>query len=482
MTQPPSAQPALAPPTAPPAVPPQAGPPSGVAGPSAPAPGQPTGPARHTAWTENWRRLRAAATTEPGRLRVIGAVLVVLVLTFGLLTSLQVSTRASAADAVIGSSQPLSADAAEIHRLLADANTTAASGFLAGGEEPRAVGERYDDDIRQAAELITRAAASGEGSRTARQQLSTLNRELPVYTGLVEAARANNRQGLPIGGAYLRYADERMRTTLLPAARTLYETESARYQRDHDEATSWPWQALLLGVLVLGALGWAQRRHYLRTNRVFNRGLLGATATVLVVLGWLAVGHGTAWSRLGDAERDAGRSLQSLNESLVAALEARGDENMTLVARGAGASYEETYQESMLRLVGEGAQRPGRALLERAALLADDETGRAAVDEAMEQAREWKERHAEVRELDNSGEYADAVAKAIGTEESTGQAFDKVDAALREAIRHEQGQFTGAAESGRSALTGLAVGAGLLTLLGAAGSVAGIGRRLAEYR
>ncbi|WP_431780268.1 hypothetical protein [Streptomyces chumphonensis] len=473
MTQPPTVQPAPTGPAAPP------GPPQPPVPPGAAVPPEPSGRALRA---EALRRMKAAATTEPGRLRIIGAVLVVLLLAFGAVTASQVVTRASAADDVIGSSQPLSADAAEIHRLLADANTTAASGFLAGGEESRAVGDRYDDDIREAAELITEAAASGEGSRTARSRLSVLNRQLPVYTGLVEAARANNRQGLPIGGAYLRYADEQMRDVLLPAARTLYETEAARYQRDHEEATSWPWQALLLGVASLGVLGWAQRRHFLRTNRVFNRGLLAASAATLLLLGWLAVGHALAWSGLNDARTNGARSLEVLNASRVAALEARGDEGMTLVARGAGAEYEKTYRESMAELLGSGSGPRGAGLFHEAVRLADGPAGRTAVDEAWEQTRQWDERHTEVRELDNSGEYAAAVAKVIGAEDSTGEAFDRVDAALREAIAHEQDQFDSAAGAGRSALTGLALGAGALALAAGAGAVAGIGRRLAEYR
>ncbi|MEE1928356.1 hypothetical protein V1J52_09135 [Streptomyces sp. TRM 70351] len=463
-----------------------------LAPPEPPLPARPE-PPRRTAWSEGVAQLRATAVTEPGRLRVIGALLAAALVAFGAVTAGQVAQRASAADAVIHGSQPLSVDAAEIYRSLADANTTAASGFLAGGQEPRQVRDRYERAVRTAARLITRAAGSGGGSPSARRELRTLNERLPVYTGLVEAARANNRQGLPIGGAYLRYADERMREELLPAARRLYAAESARYRADHAEASAWPWQALALGGLVLGALVWAQRRHYLRTNRVFNRGLLAATGAALVLLVWLAAGHGVARGQLAAAEDHGARSLHTLNEALAAALEARGDEGMTLVARGGGAGYEETYRESMARLAGgatdgepdgsaAGRAADGGGLLARALRLADDDAGRAPVRGALRDVREWHERHAEVRELDNTGAYGDAVAKVIGRSGTTGETFDRVDAALREAIGHEQDQFTRSAKSGRAASDGLPAGAGALALAGAAGAVTGIGRRLAEYR
>lgn len=95
-------------------------------------------------------KVRAAATTEPGRLQIIGAVLALLVVAFGAVTAFEIADRAAAADDVVGRSQPLSADAAAIYRSLADADTAAASGFLAGAQEPRDVHDRYEKDIEEA--------------------------------------------------------------------------------------------------------------------------------------------------------------------------------------------------------------------------------------------------------------------------------------------------------------------------------------------
>ncbi len=103
--------------------------------------------------------MRAAATTEPGRLRIIGAVLALLVVAFGAVTAWQMTERSTAADDVLRRSQPLSADAAAIYRSLADANTAASSGFLAGGQEPAAVRQRYERDIVRAAQKLATAAS-----------------------------------------------------------------------------------------------------------------------------------------------------------------------------------------------------------------------------------------------------------------------------------------------------------------------------------
>ncbi|QKV94944.1 hypothetical protein HUT19_27005 [Streptomyces sp. NA02950] len=447
------------------------------------APPAPAAPPR-TAWREGVDRARAAATTEPGRLRVIGAVLAVLVVAFGAVTAWQVADRQTAADAVADRSQPLSADAARIYRSLADADTTAASGFLAGKEEPAEVRQRYETDIDTASRLLVRAAATTDGAASARHEIRTINRLLPVYTGLVESARANNRQGLPLGGAYLRYANDTMRGGLLPAASRLYQAETARLGEDYEDAKAWPWAALGAGVIALGALGWAQRRNYRRTNRVFNRGLLAATAASTVVLLWTVVGHAVARAGLSDSHEHGANSLRVLNAARIDALRARADENLTLVARGAvvidkdGANkgkdaYEVSYGSRMKSLAGD---------LRGAREAADDSAGRDPVDSAASAVREWRQRHQDARGADDAGDYGKALKKVIGADDSTGQSFDTVDTLLAKAVDHEQREFQRAADDGRGAFTAMAAGAGVLAVLGAVGAVLGIGRRLSEYR
>ncbi|MFG3407224.1 hypothetical protein [Streptomyces sp. NPDC048142] len=435
---------------------------------------------RRTAWTAQAERLRAVATTEPGRLRIIGAVLALLVVAFGAVTTLEISSRASAADDVVSRSQPLSADAAAIYRFLADADTTAASGFLAGAQEPEAVHEQYREDIEEAARLLVKASGNTDPDSASRRETATLNKLLPVYTGLIERARANNRQGLPLGGAYLRYANQKMADEMLPAAERLYAVESGRLERDSADARQWPLLSLGAGILVLGALAWMQRRTYLRTNRILNHGLLAATAAASVVVLWLAAGHAVARAELRSAMVHGQASLEVLNDARISSLKARANENLTLVARGAvltpdgsADQYEADYTTGMKAL---------RAQLEKAERLADDESGSAPVARAAEGVAQWRARHREARATDDRGDYEGALKQIIGTDESTGQSFQQVDTALEKALAHEQGEFTAAAEDGRGALRGLPTGAAALAVLGAAAVIVGVNRRLSEYR
>ncbi|MFD3787327.1 hypothetical protein [Streptomyces cyaneofuscatus] len=435
---------------------------------------------RPGSWAVQSRRLRAVATTEPGRLQIIGAVLALLVVAFGAVTALEISQRASAADDVVGRSQPLSADAASIYRSLADADTMAAGGFLAGAQEPKAVQEQYRKDIEEAARLLVKASANTDSSTSSWQEITTLNELLPVYTGLIERARANNRQGLPLGGAYLRYANQKMTNELLPAAERLYAAETGRLDRDSADARRWPFLSLTAGLVVLGALVWMQRRNYRRTNRVFNHGLLVATAAASVVLLWLAVGHTVARTEMRSAMTQGQESLDVLNNARINSLKARANENLTLVARGAvltadgsADQYETDYTTGMKAL---------REQLKKAEQLADDARGSAPVAKAAESVTEWQDRHRTARATDDKGDYDGALKQIIGEEDSTGQSFQQVDTALRTALAHEQGEFTAAAEDGRGALRGLATGAAALAVLGAVAAILGINRRLSEYR
>src|SRR6266511_5278 len=169
-------------------------------------------------------------------------------------------------------------------RLVARARST----FLSGGVEPPQLRDRYQADIAAASAALAAAAAGTDSDLPALRQLSA---QLPVYTGLVETARAYNRLGLPVGAAYLGEASGLMRGQLLPAAQQLYRFETDRLAADRGGASAVPWLALLLGLVTLAGLVWAQLRLSRQTHRTLNVGLVAATLAGLVMVSWV----GTAW-------------------------------------------------------------------------------------------------------------------------------------------------------------------------------------------
>jgi len=441
-----------------------------------------SGGGRRTAWAENSERLRRAATTEPGRLRIIGALLALLVVAFGAVTAWQMTDRSNAADDVLHKSQQLTSDAADIYRALAEANTAASSAFLSGGQETPEARKRYEENIALAAEKLVTAAGSAEKDSPSARALTTLNTALPVYKGLVERARTYNRMGFPVGGAYLRYANQKMQDEMLVAAQNLYTQENRRLDADYAAAKPYPWAAMALGVLALAALAAAQVREYRRTNRVLSHGLVAAAGATAVVILWLVAGHSVARAELTKSYDHGVRSLAALHDARIAALKARGNENLTLISRGADSTkvgdqikdtYDVKYGDDMKTLV---------AQLDKAGGYADDARGEAPVRAAQQSVTEWKSRHTDARSADENGNYADALKLVVGPTGTTGQSFDAVDDSLGSALHHEQAEFKQAATDGRNAFTGLPLGAGVLAVLGAAGAVLGIGRRLSEFR
>ncbi|WP_344463913.1 hypothetical protein [Kitasatospora kazusensis] len=424
--------------------------------------------------------------TAPGRLRLATVLLTVLVLAFGALTAWQVGARSQAAGQVVSHSEPLNQDAAEIYRSLADADTTAAGGFLLAGDAPQAVQDRYRNDLATAGRLLAQAAARTGSASGAQQWVSQLNQQLPQYAGLVETARANDRQGLPLGGAYLRYASTLMQGTMLPSAQKLADVESGQLDGDYADARSLPWASIGLGLVALGALVLCQVLLLRRTNRVFNPGLLGATASVLVALVWLVFGTVSGGLDLSDSRSHGALPLRALNQARIEALQSRAAENLDLVARGASDSYTKTWTTVTALLAGpaaDGKARTQGGMLDRARAGAPAEAG-AALAQARAQFVAWDTRHQSAAASNNAGDYAAALRTTVGSPgtDSSDSAFNAMDQQLARAAAVEQAAFRSAAQDVDGSLGILAAGVALLAALATAGVVVGLGRRLAEYR
>ncbi|MBB4909264.1 hypothetical protein [Actinophytocola algeriensis] len=423
--------------------------------------------------------LRELAKTTPGVLVVFTVALVLVSILVGLFTAVTVQGRAKALDDLTARSGPLSIAAQDLYRSLSDADATANSAFLAGGLERAEVRTRYESDIAQAESALATAVAAREPADLAdpRGPLAVLSRELSVYTGLVETARANNRQKLPVGAAYQRAASNLMREELLPAAERLYTDETAVLRADQDRAARLPVVEVVLGLITLVLLFFAQRYVRRRTRRRLNVGLLVATGAAVVSLAWVLVATIGVMANVNASQEHGSEQTDVLAQARIAALAARGDETMTLVARGSGKEFEEGYQDAIGQLAGD------RGLLGRAQELASDGTVRDAVRAASAAQDDWHEVHQRIRQLDDDGVYLDAVDLAIDPGD-TGAAtkFDAVDNSLREAIVTTEARFEDEVGQASNALTGTVIGVIVLALVAAAGAATGIWQRLKEYR
>ncbi|MDQ3054203.1 MAG: hypothetical protein M3R66_10430 [Actinomycetota bacterium] len=419
--------------------------------------------------------------TTPGKLRVTMVVLVLGVLLSGGIGAYTADVRADATRNIAERIEPLNAEVTTLYRSLAAADATVTSGFLAGSVEPSEVRARYDRQVATATSRLAQAGAQAGDDLVTADRIADIAAQLPVYTGLIERARANNRQGLPLGVAYLRRASELMQSSILPEAQELQRRQAARLDEAYRRAGPVPVLALTACAVSLAGLIWAQLFLFQRTHRIFNIGLVAATGTVLVGLLWWTV---TGVISAGYLQSSRGHS-QSVSDALgpaqIAALQARATESLSLVARNGAATEDDFDAQLQLLARNKGAGGALGAARQFATDQGDtNQEGEKLVETAISAAVGYQEAHKEVvRRLGEGGEYRQAVDAALGAGAST---FNRLGSALAGAVYHERTEFKSDIARAQRWLTGLTVGTGGLALAAAVGIALGIRRRLEEYR
>jgi hypothetical protein len=427
--------------------------------------------------TRRWRRYDW--DTTPGKLVVAQIILVLGVMLAGSVGAYAAIVRVNTIGDIAEHLEPLNANVTTLYRSLADADATVAAGFLSGGVEPRAVRARYDQDVLAAAASLAQAGTRASGELVTAKRIADITAQLPAYTGLVERARANNRQGLPVGVAYLERASELMQSSILPEAAELQRRQAAQLNYAYQRAAWVLFVALATGGASLGGLIWAQVFLFQRTHRVFNIGLIAASGALVTGLVWWTVVGSVSANSLQGALQHSRSVSDALGPAQIAALQARAVESLELVTRTGGA-FEPDFEGRMQLLArNDGA---GGAL-GAARQFATDQKGNSLVHAAVDDARGYAMAHREVRRLDDGGDYVGAVRAAVNAHPpSAATAFDRLDSALNTAVDHERKVFESDIHRAQGWLTGLPIGIGGLALGAAVGVAWGIRQRLEEYR
>lgn len=438
-----------------------------------PAPGSQTG--ERAARGGPLRRLADLRRTSPGRLRLRLGTLIILALLTGLVAGATgASARSGTAD-LGGRAQPLLVEAETIYSALADADATATQAFLAGGLEPAELTRRYDEDLRRATAALTSAARRTPENGAAGEAVRALSAGIPEYAGLVATARAENRQGLPIGASYLAAASRFNRDTLLPQAQALFAIAQGEVDQGFRSAAGTGW-VVLFAVLVaalLVALAATQRYLSRSTRRTFNVPLLAATAVTLVLAlaaGGILIRQGVHLDR---ADREGATPVEVIAEGRILALRIRGDEALTLAARGSDPEPEKRLTAAAAQLKRE------RGPLHNAWSSLDPELGRV-MDRAASGFAAYEELHKQVRAEDDGGNYDKAVQLAI--DPGTTKVFEGVRQSLDDALTDRKQVFTDEIGAAGGGLALFAVAGPVLALIVCFLAFAGLRPRLEEYR
>jgi hypothetical protein len=432
--------------------------------------------------------IRHQLATTPGRLRLSAALLALSAIVFGAVAADAANTRRDAVQSVT-TTEPLLVSAVDLSAHLSDAHAIAAFSFLVGGPEPAISRRRYDRELQRAGAGVAELAREIGTSSGSGPAVRRITEKLPVYAGLIDSARANNRQGFPVGSAYLRRASDTMRDEILPFARELYRIEAknltARYRAG--VSTSTMLAVILAGCAMLALLAATQVYIARATHRIVNPGLALASAVMVGLVVWILVAFAVQQRRLVEAQGKGSDPVELLTATRILASRAQADESTALAARGGGAGESKLVDvdrgfQALTRPIGidrPGPARGSRGLLHQVAIGGHRTE---AIDAIYAAYRRYLEAHRLVVVEEIRGNFTRAVRLAANGSRSTRRAAAVLNDALQREIGVAQGRFDDAAPRARSALGGLAIGVPLLTALCAVLALLGVRQRLREYR
>ena len=415
--------------------------------PAAPAAGPATGPAAGTAGTEDVPRL----------LNRWQLVAVLACLLFAVVTaSLQVMSWHANRAAADNTEQLVRVQ--NIQSTLFRADALATTAFLTGGLEPPEQRAAYDDAIDSISRQIADAADAQPADRAA---LADLNSAVTGYNATIAQARANNRQGFPVGAEYLRTASTGLRDTTvsgsaIPVAKALVAANADR--AESELGAQHPFLILLPGLVTLLLLWWVNRQLARRFRRHVNLGVAAAALTVAVLT--VVAFAVAAVQAVHNGDLRDGSYATSYRESTArtAGNDAKANESLRLISRGSGQVYEDRW--------GVASQTVQDNASDETAALWDD----------------YVAVHGRVVELDDGGKYDQAVrlATTTGSNGSTA-AMDRFDARSQEIVQASGDATTQALRGGNTGILVLSVVTLLLGIAAAGLAVWGIGQRRREY-
>lgn len=405
-----------------------------------------------TAW------LRRFVGTTPGVISLVAVLVGAVCVVAGLVVGGQLDGRIGKKTEVLERAEPFANAAQNLYVALSAADAASASAFLAG-EETGPTRQRYQQALADAAAALTdvTSGTTDHGTRTAAADISA---QLTAYTGLVEAARANSRQGFPIGSAYLREASTLMQKTMLPGAQKIFTGNLAAVDADQRAIGGFPFVSIALLAVALAAVVIGSVVVYARTNRTFNVGLVVSALLIVVVAAWVVIATQLAGGA-AEKSRDAGtRQVENLATARILAQQARTEETLLLVTRSDADASDKVFQG-----------------------LVEDVRGRVhGTSETTDALANWADSHFAQIQAYRDGDYNGAVDQAIGGSDTASAAhFAAVDAALSAEIESTRTQLRDDVSTAGTWLAFSPTGALVLMVLAAAAAVVGLWPRLKEF-
>lgn len=403
---------------------------------------------------------RAAGMPTPRLLRVLLALSILMTVLFGVAAgTVLLGAQHRMNESVRNTEQLLRVQTVRAEMLRADA--TLSNSFLLGGQEQTAQQQAYQGALEQAEQLVIEAADAQPADRTA---LVRVNAAMGRYARTMEQARDNNRQGFPVGQAYLNEAGTELRSGILPILDSLVDSNSRRVeQQTADAPQGW---IVVAGILALASLALTMTVLAIRFRRLLNPGL---GAAVVLVLAGLVTASMTLTNNATTMHTVNSQSLATAQAAATArahAYDAKVHENLALIARSGGGQAEQSWADASWDTRYALARIPDSAERQRLVALWDQHSFV----------------HLRIRTADAAGRWDAARELATNDQgEGSNRTFAAFDNEVTKLMRDSGDQAENSLRNQRGGLIAAAV-LSMLAAIGAIGSsIWGVRLRLREY-
>lgn len=430
---------------------------------------------------------RHLATSSMGKLVAMALLLSLACVLTGWYASSSLDKRTQLLVETLNHTEPLSESSQVLYSSLSIADAAANAAFISGGLEPPTLRQRYSDAIATASNALIIAASNSTGlaptsSNTetppdpVHADLTILASNIPVYTGIIETARTNNRLGNPVGSAYLGEASSLMQDTILPAAQRLYDRRSADVADPQQALTQPPWGVYLMLGLVVAGFVLASRYLNRHTRRRFNIGLVIATFAIVIGLVWLLVAGLMSVAATNNANNNGADPLRELTQARIETQQARSAQTLSLVRRdqdSLGTKYQQANDSIAHILTNLKDQRQ----LGSATSVSEE-----LIQRAINARNGWDQANSEINRLVSGGDFRAARTLLVGDGPgSAARYYTELDAALVEAITSARTVFRDDINTAQRVLGFSGSGIWTLTIIAALAAPLGLVPRIREY-
>lgn len=409
--------------------------------------------------------LRRQLDTTPAKLRAMQMGTVVLAALIGVLGVIGLSRRSADLRQAAVSADSL-VRIQGVRAALVRADALASESYLLGGKERPEQRQQFVDRLAEASAGLV--AVSRQLSVTEAALLADVGSGIATYSGLIEQARSNNRQGFPVGAAYQRQANAMLSADLLAslgeAEQAVRDLVNRRLDNAADDNVWISLPVLLFVAAVVAASVWLTRHFNRSVNVPLALAGLVAVIAMFTLLNRSSAAFDASESAVGGPLQRADLTAQ-LRSAL---LDARSQESLTLINRGNGAANEASWAGSMADV--EAAR--------------DELCQQDACPVYGDSLTQYRSAHAAMREVDDGGDWDAAVEQVVGlpSPSTLTRAFDDVVEQSRVALDQDATTARAALDDARSPLGVLRIAVVVAALAIAGLAVAGYNRRLAEYR